>query len=146
MKDAYSFDVDRAGLDKSYEDQRQAYEKIFTRCGLDFVAVQAHSGAMGGSESSEFMVRTDAGEDLVAACPKCRYAANTETATSRLARRARTSPGSADAGEVPTPGVVTIEALQQPPYGVARAAPAQDARLRRRREARSSRSSAATRS
>ena len=84
MKDAYSFDVDRAGLDKSYEDQRQAYEKIFTRCGLDFVAVQAHSGAMGGSESSEFMVRTDAGEDLVAACPRCRYAANTETATSRL--------------------------------------------------------------
>ncbi len=84
MKDAYSFDVDRAGLDRSYEDQRRAYERIFTRCGLDFVAVQAHSGAMGGSESSEFMVRTDAGEDLVAACPKCRYAANTETATSRV--------------------------------------------------------------
>src|SRR5215203_2817427 len=72
MKDAYSFDVDRAGLDRSYEDQRQAYEKIFTRCGLEFVAVQAHSGAMGGSESSECMVRTDAGEDLVAACQKCR--------------------------------------------------------------------------
>src|ERR671925_1950024 len=53
MKDSYSFDVDRAGLDKSYEDQRRAYERIFTRCGLDFVAVQAHSGSMGGSESSE---------------------------------------------------------------------------------------------
>src|SRR5919109_407889 len=65
MKDSYSFDVDRAGLDKSYEDQRRAYERIFTRCGLDFVAVQAHSGAMGGSESSEVMVKTDAGEDLV---------------------------------------------------------------------------------
>ena len=94
MKDAYSFDVDRAGLDKSYEDQRQAYERIFTRCGLDFVAVQAHSGAMGGSESSEFMVKTDAGEDLVAACPKCRYAANIETATSRHRRRRRTAPAS----------------------------------------------------
>src|SRR5919109_3307821 len=77
MKDAYSFDLDRAGLDRSYEDQRVAYEKIFMRCGLEFVTVQAHSGAMGGTGSQEFMVRTDAGEDLVAACPKCRYAANT---------------------------------------------------------------------
>ena len=104
MKDAYSFDVDRAGLDKSYEDQRQAYERIFTRCGLDFVAVQAHSGAMGGSESSEFMVRTDAGEDLVAACPKCRYAANTETATSRLAPE-QDGPGLAQPEKFATPGV-----------------------------------------
>ena len=84
MKDAYSFDEDAAGLDRSYEAQRLAYEKIFTRCGLDFVGVQAHSGAMGGSGSQEFMVRTDAGEDLVAACAACRYAANTEMATSRL--------------------------------------------------------------
>jgi prolyl-tRNA synthetase len=118
MKDAYSFDVDRAGLDRSYEDQRQAYEKIFTRCGLDFVAVQAHSGAMGGSESSEFMVRTDAGEDDVAACPACRYAANTETA------RSRGPAAPAQAGEAleaprrfPTPGVRTIDALAQKPYG-----------------------------
>jgi prolyl-tRNA synthetase len=117
MKDAYSFDVDRAGLAKSYEDQRQAYEKIFTRCGLEFVAVQAHSGAMGGSESSEFMVRTDAGEDLVAACPKCRYAANTETATSRLAAEAD-GPGLSAPEPFATPGVVTIEALEQPPHGV----------------------------
>lgn len=117
MKDAYSFDVDRAGLDKSYEDQRQAYEKIFTRCGLDFVAVQAHSGSMGGSESSEFMVRTDAGEDLVAACPRCRYAANTETATSRVAAEAD-GPGLAAPEKFPTPGVVTIEALEQAPHSV----------------------------
>lgn len=117
MKDAYSFDVDRAGLDKSYEDQRQAYEKIFTRCGLDFVAVQAHSGSMGGSESSEFMVRTDAGEDDVAACPKCRYAANTETATSRLPVEAD-QPGPAELEKFATPGVVTIEALQRQPYGI----------------------------
>ncbi|MGB8932736.1 MAG: proline--tRNA ligase [Anaeromyxobacteraceae bacterium] len=117
MKDAYSFDVDRAGLDKSYEDQRQAYERIFSRCGLDFVAVQAHSGSMGGSESSEFMVKTDAGEDLVAACPKCRYAANTETATSRLPAESD-QPGPAELEKFATPGVVTIEALQRQPYGV----------------------------
>src|SRR5512137_2085087 len=117
MKDAYSFDVDRAGLDLRYEDQRQAYEKIFTRCGLDFVAVPAHSGSMGGSESSEFMVRTEAGEDLVAACPKCRYAANTETATSRL-EQLPDQPGPPALEKFATPGVVTIEALQRQPYGV----------------------------
>ena len=117
MKDAYSFDVDQAGLDKSYQDQKGAYEKIFTRCGLDFVAVQAHSGAMGGSGSQEFMVRTDAGEDLVAACAKCRYAANTETATSRL-EAAVDQPWPGEPEKFATPGVVTIEALQRQPYGV----------------------------
>jgi prolyl-tRNA synthetase len=117
MKDAYSFDVDAAGLDRSYEDERQAYEKIFTRCGLDFVAVQAHSGAMGGSASQEFMVRTDAGEDLVAACPSCRYAANTETATSRIARETdEAGPGTPE--RFATPGVLTIEALEGAPYSV----------------------------
>ncbi len=117
MKDAYSFDVDAAGLDKSYDDQKGAYERIFTRCGLDFVAVQAHSGAMGGSGSQEFMVRTDAGEDLVAACPKCRYAANTETATSRL-EALPDQPWEGAPERFATPGVVTIEALQRQPYGV----------------------------
>jgi prolyl-tRNA synthetase len=117
MKDAYSFDVDRAGLDRSYEDQRRAYERIFTRSGLEFVAVQAHSGAMGGSESSEFMVRTEAGEDLVAACAKCRYAANTETATSRVAP-SEDPPGPARPEKFATPGVLTIEALEQKPYAV----------------------------
>jgi prolyl-tRNA synthetase len=118
MKDAYSFDVDQEGLDRSYEDERRAYERIFTRCGLDFVAVQAHSGAMGGSASQEFMVRTDAGEDHVAACPKCRYAANTETAASRVAPETD-EPGPAAIEKFPTPGVVTIDALSSPPYGVA---------------------------
>jgi prolyl-tRNA synthetase len=118
MKDAYTFDVDRAGLDRSYEDQRVAYEKIFTRSGLSFVAVQAHSGAMGGSESSEFMVKTEAGEDLVAACPKCRYAANTETATSRVPPEAD-GPGLPKPEKFATPGVVTIDALEAKPYGVA---------------------------
>jgi prolyl-tRNA synthetase len=117
MKDAYSFDVDQAGLDRAYEDQRIAYERTFTRCGLEFVGVQAHSGAMGGSQSQEFMVRTDAGEDDVAACPKCRYAANTETATSRLPEEKDEAWGGAPE-KFATPGVVTIEALEQPPYSV----------------------------
>src|SRR5512141_1279999 len=117
MKDAYSFDVDQAGLDARYEDQRGAYERIFTRCGLDYVAVQAHSGAMGGSGSQEFMVRTDAGEDLVAACPRCRYAANTETATSRLPAEPD-GPGLAVPEKFATPGVVTIEALEAAPHRV----------------------------
>jgi prolyl-tRNA synthetase len=118
MKDAYSFDVDAAGLDRSYEDQRVAYEKVFARCGLSFVCVQAHSGAMGGSGSQEFMVRTDAGEDDVAACPRCRYAANTETARSRGPLQASQRGTLLDAPRrFPTPGVRTIEALAQAPYG-----------------------------
>jgi prolyl-tRNA synthetase len=116
MKDAYSFDIDAAGLDRSYEAQRQAYERIFERCGLSFVAVQAHSGAMGGTGSQEFMVRTDAGEDLVAACAACRYAANTETATSRIEHE-RDEPATG-LERFATPGVVTIDALAQLPYSV----------------------------
>jgi prolyl-tRNA synthetase len=84
MKDSYSFDIDKAGLDKSYDLHDAAYRRIFTRCGLKFVAVDADSGAMGGSQSQEFMVYTDAGEDLIASCPVCGYAANLEKATSRL--------------------------------------------------------------
>ena len=84
MKDSYSFDIDKAGLDKSFELHDAVYRKIFTRCGLKFVAVEADSGSMGGSQSQEFMVYTDAGEDLIASCPVCCYAANTEKATSRL--------------------------------------------------------------
>jgi prolyl-tRNA synthetase len=117
MKDAYSFDVDAAGLDRSYEAQRRAYEVIFGRCGLAFVTVQAHSGAMGGTGSQEFMVRTDAGEDLVAACAGCGYAANTETASSRLPAE-RDEPAPPALEKLATPGVVTIEALEQRPYAV----------------------------
>ncbi|HEX8712354.1 MAG TPA: proline--tRNA ligase [Terracidiphilus sp.] len=84
MKDSYSFDLDKAGLDHSYDLHDQVYRSIFTRCGLSFVAVEAHSGSMGGSHSQEFMVYTDAGEDLIASCPQCGYAANLEKATSRL--------------------------------------------------------------
>ena len=84
MKDSYSFDIDKAGLDKSFELHDAVYRKIFTRCGLKFVAVEADSGSMGGSQSQEFMVYTDAGEDLIASCPTCGYAANLEKATSHL--------------------------------------------------------------
>jgi len=84
MKDAYSFDIDKAGLDKSFDLHDAVYRRIFTRCGLKFIAVEADSGSMGGSQSQEFMVYTDAGEDLIASCPICHYAANLEKATSLL--------------------------------------------------------------
>jgi prolyl-tRNA synthetase len=84
MKDAYSFDIDAAGLDESYNKHDATYRTIFTRCGLEFVAVEADSGAMGGSQSQEFMVYTEAGEDLIASSASG-YAANLEKATSKLA-------------------------------------------------------------
>ena len=83
MKDSYTFDLDAAGLDVAYEKHYKAYCRIFDRCGLQYMTVEAHSGAMGGSQSHEFMVASDAGEDLVAMCPKCGYAANLEKAVSR---------------------------------------------------------------
>jgi prolyl-tRNA synthetase len=110
MKDAYSFDIDKAGLDKSFDLHDAVYRKIFTRCGLKFVAVEAHSGSMGGSESREFMVYTDAGEDLVASCGKCGYAANLEKATSRLeAVEELTETNGGNPEEVHTPGQKTID-------------------------------------
>lgn len=116
MKDAYTFDVDRAGLDKSFLDQREAYKKIFTRCGIEFLIVEASSGAMGGSESNEFMARTPAGEDLIVNCTNCGYAANLEKATSRVATVTdETGPEAPE--EFPTPGVRTIEDLISFPGG-----------------------------
>ena len=116
MKDAYTFDVDRAGLDKSFLDQREAYKKIFTRCGLQFLIVEASSGAMGGTESNEFMARTPAGEDLIVSCENCGYAANLEKATSRLAE-IKDEAGPDAPEEFPTPGVRTIEDLTTFPGG-----------------------------
>lgn len=110
MKDAYTFDIDQAGLDKAFDDQRVAYCKVYSRCGLDFVIVEADSGSMGGSASNEFMVYTDAGEDLVASCAKCRYAANTEKAHSRIPA-VDDGEGTAVAEKFPTPGVRTIDDL-----------------------------------
>src|SRR6266542_728755 len=111
-KDAYSFDVDKAGLDKSFIDQREAYKRIFSRCGIEFSIVEASSGSMGGSESNEFVARTDAGEDLVATCASCGYAANLEKATSRLAP-IKDLVGPETPEEFPTPGVRTIEDLSK---------------------------------
>jgi prolyl-tRNA synthetase len=84
MKDAYSFDIDDAALDRSYDAMQRAYHKIFERCGLKFRAVDADAGAIGGSGSQEFMVLADTGEDAVLICKDCAYAANVEKAESRL--------------------------------------------------------------
>jgi prolyl-tRNA synthetase len=109
MKDAYSFDMDAAGLDESYRKHDQTYRAIFTRCGLSFVVVEADSGAMGGSGSQEFMVYTDAGEDLIASCAKCGYAANIEKATSRLAPVEDLAPtGDGKPERIHTPGKAAI--------------------------------------
>jgi prolyl-tRNA synthetase len=116
MKDAYTFDVDRAGLDKSFIDQREAYKRIFTRCGLEFLVVEASSGSMGGSESNEFIAPSPAGEDLIVRCRNCGYAANLEKAISRLAPINDDS-GPAAPEEFPTPGVRTIEDLITFPGG-----------------------------
>jgi prolyl-tRNA synthetase len=117
MKDAYSFDVDAAGLDRSFEAQRAAYKRIFARCGVPVVDVEAFSGMMGGRESVEFVVRTSAGEDFVALCSGCGYAANVEVATSRT--RAFADAPARQLERFATPGVVTIDALASAPYGVA---------------------------
>lgn len=116
MKDAYTFDVDRAGLDKSFIDQREAYKKIFTRCGLEFLIVEASSGSMGGSESNEFMAPSPAGEDIIVRCRNCGYAANLEKAVSRL-NAIKDEAGPAAPEEFPTPGVRTIEDLTTFPGG-----------------------------
>jgi prolyl-tRNA synthetase len=117
MKDSYSFDVDAAGLDRSFDLHKAAYERIFARLGIPAIPVEASSGSMGGAASVEFMCPSDAGEDLIVRCPSCEYAANVEKATSRL------TPVTGGA-ELPaperfdTPGVRTIDDLAQQ-HGVA---------------------------
>ncbi len=107
MKDLYSFDVDEAGLDMSYQKMLQAYQNIYNRCGLPAVLVEADSGAIGGKDSHEFMLIAESGEDEIIYCPDCKYAANVE--------KAESDKGSMDNGaplpveEVATPGVGTIE-------------------------------------
>ncbi|MGA7280154.1 MAG: proline--tRNA ligase [Acidimicrobiia bacterium] len=111
MKDSYTLDIDRAGLDVGFEKHREAYKKIFGRLGLSAVDVEASSGAMGGSESVEFVVRSDAGEDWIVTCENCDYRANLERATSAL------SPvddgESSELERFPTPGLRTIKALAE---------------------------------
>ena len=109
MKDSYTFDIDAAGLDAAYEKHYQAYTRIFERCGLKTIAVEAHSGAMGGSQSHEFMVPSDAGEDLVAICAKCGYHANLEKAVSVASKPGVADPeGDLKAEKFHTPGRKTI--------------------------------------
>ena len=110
MKDSYSFDIDAAGLDISYRKHYDAYCRIFDRCGLKYMVVEADSGAMGGKESHEFMVRTPAGEDRIVSCESCNYAANMERAISKLsAVDELTVEGDGKPVEVHTPGMKTIE-------------------------------------
>src|SRR5437016_3024841 len=110
MKDSYSFDIDAAGLDVSYKKHYDVYCRIFDRCGLKYMVVEAHSGAMGGSQSHELMVRTPAGEDLIVSCEKCNYAANMEKATSQLDAVDDLKPeGDGKPLLVHTPGQKTIE-------------------------------------
>jgi prolyl-tRNA synthetase len=111
MKDSYSLDRTREGLDKSYDLHAEAYRKIFSRAGLKFFIVGASSGAMGGSASQEFMIESDAGEDTCAICDTCGYAANMEVATSKLAPVTRID-GNEVVKEIHTPNVKTIDELK----------------------------------
>jgi prolyl-tRNA synthetase len=109
MKDSYSFDLDQAGLDAAYEKHYQSYRRIFDRCGLEYMTVEAHSGAMGGSQSHEFMVISEAGEDFVAVCKGCGYSANLEKAVSQPTLPAIDDPPNDLAPEAfHTPGRKTI--------------------------------------
>jgi prolyl-tRNA synthetase len=108
MKDSYTFDLDAAGLDVAYEKHYQAYRRIFERCGLNAIAVEAHSGAMGGSQSHEFMVPSSAGEDLVAICAKCGYHANLEKAVSVPSAAPPDPEGDLASEKFHTPGRKTI--------------------------------------
>jgi prolyl-tRNA synthetase len=109
MKDAYSFDCDVAGLEKSYQKQYDAYCRIFKRCGLRYVVVEAESGPIGGSASSEFMVPCDAGEDELVQCPQCGYAANMEKATAQPLPPPAEKPPLAELKIVATPNQRTID-------------------------------------
>ncbi len=108
MKDSYTFDMDQAGLDAAYESHYQAYCRIFERCGLRYLVVEAHSGAMGGSQSHEFMVESDAGEDFVAVCGGCGYAANLEKAVAEPSAAAADPEGDFAPEEFHTPERKTI--------------------------------------
>ncbi len=112
MKDSYTFDIDFAGLDVAFERHADAYRRIFERCGIQALAVQASSGAMGGSESVEFMSVSDAGEDWTVTCASCDYAANSEKAVS-VASSVDDPEGENDIEKFPTPGIRTINALAE---------------------------------
>ena len=111
MKDAYSFDKDQEGLDKSYDDMYDTYTRIFTRCGLTFRPVEADSGAIGGNASHEFTALSEVGESDIAYCESCSMAANVEKAVCRDAKPSPESEAMLELQEVHTPGTKTIEEL-----------------------------------
>ncbi len=114
MKDSYSFDLGPEGLDVSYQKHHDAYTRIFDRCGLKYTVVEAHSGAMGGSQSHEFMVKSDAGEDYIVICDHCGYSANLEKAQSDLPPVAEGDPqGDLKPEEFHTPGKKTIAEVSE---------------------------------
>jgi prolyl-tRNA synthetase len=118
MKDAYSFDASDEAAQLSYRKMYDAYVRIFERCGLQTMPVEADTGVMGGKFSHEFMVPAASGENEVVSCPNGDYAANIEKAVSRSSSISAAEDVSAGLERFPTPGVGTIEALSQPPYGV----------------------------
>jgi len=107
MKDLYSFDTDEDGLNQSYNKMLQAYENIYSQCGLPALLVEADSGAIGGKDSHEFMVITESGEDEIIHCPNCKYAANADKAQSVKQEIANEEPLPVE--EMHTPGMTTIE-------------------------------------
>ncbi len=109
MKDAYSFDRDEAGADASYQAMYDAYTRIFTRLGVRFRAVAADTGSIGGSFSHEFMVLAETGEDTLAVCRRCAYAANVEKAEVRLPAPTAPQAAGAPVAAVSTPGMRTVE-------------------------------------
>ncbi|HOT46658.1 MAG TPA: proline--tRNA ligase [Spirochaetota bacterium] len=109
MKDAYSFDMDEEGLEKSYQAMRTAYRRVFERCGLETIPVEADTGSMGGSNSEEFMVASEVGEESLLLCDTCGYRANREKA--EYGRPAASSDAPKDMTEVATPDVKTIDDL-----------------------------------
>jgi prolyl-tRNA synthetase len=111
MKDAYSFDADEAGLERSYKAQHGAYERIFKRMGLNAISVESDTGAMGGDVAHEFQVLNEAGEDRIVICSNCDYRANMEKATRRVDAPLRED-GAAPRSEISTPSTTSIEALQ----------------------------------
>jgi prolyl-tRNA synthetase len=113
MKDAYSFDVDDAAAGRSYEIMRQAYSRIFTRCGLDFRAVEADSGAIGGSFSHEFMVLAETGEDTLVICDSCNYAANVEKAAITLEEALPSDVALRELVKVETPGMKKVDKVAE---------------------------------
>lgn len=119
MKDAYSFDRSASGLDASYQAMFDAYVNIFTRCGLQFRAVEADSGAIGGTDTHEFMALAEVGEDTIVHCPSCQYAANLEKAIGRISNAGEANDGSSSElnasqpTKIHTPNIASIKQLSQ---------------------------------